>query len=77
MGAAFSLLFPSLALAVVNRVPEDRRGVAMGTFTAFFDLGVGLGAPAAGLAAAIGGYPGGVRARGGARRWRVVALGLA
>lgn len=57
MGAAFSLLFPSLALLVVNRVPEDRRGVAMGTFTAFFDLGVGLGAPAAGLAAAIGGYP--------------------
>lgn len=57
MGAAFSLLFPSLALLVINRVPEDRRGVAMGTFTAFFDLGVGLGAPAAGLAAAIGGYP--------------------
>jgi len=57
MGAAFSLLFPSLALAVIDRVPEDRRGVAMGTFTAFFDLGVGLGAPAAGLAAAIGGYP--------------------
>jgi MFS family permease len=55
MGAAFSLLFPSLALAVINRVPENRRGVAMGTFTAFFDLGVGLGAPAAGLAAAIGG----------------------
>ena len=57
MGAAFSLLFPSLALAVINRVPEDRRGVAMGTFTAFFDLGVGLGAPAAGVAAAIAGYP--------------------
>lgn len=57
MGAAFSLLFPSLALAVLNRVPEERRGVAMGTFTAFFDLGVGLGAPAAGLAAALAGYP--------------------
>jgi MFS family permease len=57
MGAAFSLLLPSLALAVVDRVPEERRGVAMGTFTAFFDLGVGLGATAAGLAAALGGYP--------------------
>jgi MFS family permease len=56
MGAAFSLLFPSLALLVVNRVPEERRGVAMGTFTAFFDLGVGLGAPLAGAAAALGGY---------------------
>lgn len=57
MGAAFSLLFPSLALMVVNRVPEERRGIAMGTFTAFFDLGVGVGAPVAGIAAAIGGYP--------------------
>jgi MFS family permease len=56
MGAAFSLLLPSLALLVVNRVPESRRGAAMGTFTAFFDVGVGLGATLAGLAASIGGY---------------------
>lgn len=56
MGSGFSLLFPSLALLVVNRVPEERRGVAMGTFTAFFDLGMGIGSPLAGLAAAIGGY---------------------
>jgi MFS family permease len=56
MGAGFSLLFPSLALVVVNRVPEERRGAAMGTFTAFFDIGVGVGSPIAGAAAAIGGY---------------------
>lgn len=56
MGAAFSTIFPSLALLVINRVPEDRRGVAMGTFTACFDVGVGIGAPVAGAAAAIGGY---------------------
>lgn len=56
MGAGFSLLFPSLALLVVNRVPEERRGVAMGTFTAFFDLGMGVGSPLAGAAAALGGY---------------------
>jgi len=56
VGAAFSLMFPSLVLMVVNRVAEDRRGVAMGTFTACFDLGVGLGAPIAGAAAAVGGY---------------------
>ncbi len=56
MGAAFSTIFPSLALLVVNRVADDRRGVAMGTFTACFDIGVGLGAPIAGLAAALGGY---------------------
>jgi MFS family permease len=56
MGAGFSLLFPSLALVVINRVPEERRGVAMGTFTAFFDLGMGIGSPIAGAVAAIGGY---------------------
>jgi MFS family permease len=58
MGAAFSLLYPSLSLIVVNRVPETRRGAALGTFTAFFDAGVGLGAPLAGLAAALSSYEG-------------------
>jgi MFS family permease len=57
MGAAFSMLLPSLALLVVNRVPESRRGAAMGTFTAFFDVGIGVGSLAAGFAASIGGYP--------------------
>ncbi|HEX7059406.1 MAG TPA: MFS transporter [Solirubrobacterales bacterium] len=58
MGAAFSLLYPSLSLIVVSRVPETRRGAALGTFTAFFDAGVGLGAPLAGAAAALAGYEG-------------------
>jgi MFS family permease len=58
MGAAFSLLYPSLSLIVVNQVPEARRGAALGTFTAFFDAGVGLGAPLAGLAAALTDYEG-------------------
>jgi MFS family permease len=56
MGAAFSLLYPSLSLVVVNQVTESRRGAALGTFTAFFDLGVGVGAPLAGIAASLGGY---------------------
>ncbi len=58
MGAAFSLFYPSLSLIVVGRVSENRRGAALGTFTAFFDAGVGLGAPLAGLAAAISSYEG-------------------
>jgi MFS family permease len=58
MGTAFSLLYPSLSLIVVSRVPVTRRGAALGTFTAFFDAGVGLGAPLAGLTAAIAGYRG-------------------
>jgi MFS family permease len=58
MGAAFSLLNPSLMLIAVNRVSAGARGAAMGTFTAFFDAGVGIGAPLAGLAAALTDYEG-------------------
>ena len=57
LGAGFSLSFPALALAVVERVSEARRGAAMGAFTAFFDLGVGVGAPIAGAISAVAGYP--------------------
>ncbi|HEX9966325.1 MAG TPA: MFS transporter, partial [Solirubrobacterales bacterium] len=56
MGAAFSLLYPSLSVIVVGRVPAARRGAALGTFTAFFDAGIGFGAPAAGVVAALAGY---------------------
>jgi MFS family permease len=58
MGIAFSLLYPSLSLLVVDRVPETRRGAALGTFTAFFDAGVGLGALLAGVTASLSGYEG-------------------
>jgi len=58
MGAAFSLLYPALLLIVVDRVAETRRGAALGTFTAFFDAGIGFGAPLAGIAAALSSYEG-------------------
>ena len=59
MGMGFSTLFPSLALIVVNRTGDDRRGGAVGIFTAFFDIGVGLGGPLVGAVAALAGYPAG------------------
>jgi len=58
MGAAFSLLNPSLMLIALGRVSQRARGAAMGTYTAFFDAGVGIGAPIAGLAAALTSYEG-------------------
>jgi MFS family permease len=58
MGAAFSLLNPSLMLIAVGEVSESARGAVMGTYTAFFDAGVGIGAPLAGLAAALTNYEG-------------------
>lgn len=57
VGVGFSMLFPSLALMVVGEVGDERRGSALGAFTAFFDIGVGLGAPIAGLTASLAGYP--------------------
>jgi MFS family permease len=57
MGAGFSLLFPSLALLVVERVDAAQRGAAMGAFSAFFDVGIGVGAPLAGAVSALAGYP--------------------
>jgi len=58
MGVAFALLYPSLSLIVVDAVSETRRGAALGTFTACFDAGVGIGAPLAGIAAALTDYEG-------------------
>ncbi len=57
MGIGFSMMFPALALMVVSEVGEENRGSALGAFTAFFDIGVGLGAPLAGATAALAGYP--------------------
>jgi MFS family permease len=57
IGIGFSMLFPALALMVVGDVGDDRRGSALGAFTAFFDIGVGLGGPLAGATASLAGYP--------------------
>ena len=56
-GFGFSVLFPSLALIVVNEAGDARRGAALGTFTAFFDIGMGVGGLVAGAIAAAAGYP--------------------
>ena len=56
MGWAFSVLYPSLSLIVLRRVPESRRGAAFGTFTGTFDLGVALGAPLVGLVITFSDY---------------------
>jgi len=69
LGIGSSLIYPSLALIVVSRTPDERRGAALGAFTAFFDLGVGLGAPLAGVVAALAGY--------GAAFWVAAGCGVA
>jgi MFS family permease len=42
-GLGFGLVHPSLMALLVDSVSEKGRGSAMGTFTAAFDLGIGMG----------------------------------
>jgi MFS family permease len=57
MGAGLSLLFPALALIVINRSDKSQQGAALGAFTSFWDLGIAIGAPVSGLIASVWGYP--------------------
>jgi MFS family permease len=58
MAVGMSLLFPALFSAAVAGVPEDQRSHAVGTFSLFFDLANGLGAPVLGLVVALSSYRG-------------------
>lgn len=51
-GFGFSLVYPGFGVEAVRRVPAQSRGLAMGAYTAFLDLGQGLASPALGLIAA-------------------------
>lgn len=42
-GAGFALVFPALMAFTVDRVDDHERGEALGSFTAFMDLGTGAG----------------------------------
>jgi MFS family permease len=57
MGAGLSLLFPSLALVVINNSDTSQQGAALGAFTSFWDIGIAVGAPLAGLIASVASYP--------------------
>ncbi|HEX9034418.1 MAG TPA: MFS transporter [Streptosporangiaceae bacterium] len=56
MGMGFSLLHPSLALMVMNRTDQGNQGAALGAYTSFWDLGIGVWGPLTGLIATGLGY---------------------
>jgi MFS family permease len=56
-GFGFSLVFPSLGVEAVNRVPAGSRGAALGAYSAFLDLSLGITGPVAGLIVTGFSYP--------------------
>jgi MFS family permease len=53
IGCGLALLYPSLSLLVAETVAPEQRGVAMGAFTSFVDVGLGAGALAGGVITAV------------------------
>jgi MFS family permease len=50
-GLGYSLVYPGFGVEAVRRVPAESRGLAMGAYTAFLDLALGVGGPLLGLVA--------------------------
>jgi predicted MFS family arabinose efflux permease len=55
-GFGFSLVFPSIGVEAVKRVPENNRGTALGVYTAFSDVSFFLTGPVAGAVIGMWGY---------------------
>jgi MFS family permease len=53
MGVGMSLLYPALFSAALEGVPDHERSQAVGTFSLFFDLSQGVGAPLLGVVVAL------------------------
>jgi len=58
LGAGQALAVPALGLLALAGVEPARHGAAAGLFFSWFDAGVGLGGPAAGVLAQVGGPTG-------------------
>jgi MFS family permease len=50
-GLGYSLVYPGFGVEAVHSAPSQSRGLAMGAYTAFLDLALGLANPALGLVA--------------------------
>ncbi|MFK8332866.1 MFS transporter [Pseudomonas sp. BJa5] len=55
-GFGFSLVFPALGVEAVNLVPAANRGAAVGAYSLFIDLSLGITGPLAGAVAAGFGF---------------------
>ncbi|CEF40979.1 major facilitator superfamily transporter [Acetobacter senegalensis] len=55
-GAGFSLLFPALGVGAVEQVGPENRGGAIGAFSVFLDIAIGISGPLLGLIIPLWGY---------------------
>jgi hypothetical protein len=56
-GFGFSLVFPAFGVEAVQRVQASNRALAMGVYTAFLDLSLGVAGPAMGWVGHVAGLP--------------------
>src|SRR4051812_12542698 len=54
-GFGYAFVYPGLGMEAVHRVPVESRGTAMGVYTAFLDLALGVLSPLLGLLAGVAG----------------------
>jgi MFS family permease len=54
-GLGYSLVYPGFGVEAVRLAPPEAKGLAMGAFTAFLDMALGVSNPALGLVAAHAG----------------------
>ncbi|MET0616418.1 MAG: MFS transporter, partial [Luteibacter sp.] len=56
-GSGFALVFPALGVEAVNRVSTHNRGAALGAYSVFLDVALGLTGPVGGWIAGLYDYP--------------------
>lgn len=56
-GCGFALVFPALGVEAIKTVSDQNHGAALGVYTAFLDLSMGITGPIAGFIVGTFGYP--------------------
>ena len=54
-GFGYALVYPGLGVEAIRRAPAQSRGLAMGVFTAFYDLSMVISGPLLGISAGMAG----------------------